>query len=218
MFNNLLGNSVFGEKIAPDLCKLTYDGKIAVRVEKAQDGKPAVYKSYDLKKNRLTNQDKFLLSMPDNTFMIWPTTKVKKGDIILVKGKPRCVIKSNSDEFTVVNYETGAIETILPERYALMGDTYFYGKIVSMYQMMGSNGIGSMIKLSLLSSMFGDGNSNSAMSGNSGNMFQNMMMMKMMGGLFKDDSGLDNIFDNMFDDDFIESFNLFEDDADKEED
>ena len=49
-----------------------------------------------------------------------PTNKVEKGDIILVNGKPRCVIETDKTKITVINYEDSTIETVLPERHVFM--------------------------------------------------------------------------------------------------
>ena len=221
MFENLLGGGkLFGQAIAPDMCKLTYKGQIAVKVGDS-------YKSYNMKTGRLVNQSRFYFDAPDSSFMIWPTTKVKKGDIILVKGKPRCVIDASKNQFTVVNYETSAVEVILPERYVLMGDTYFYAKIVSIYQLMGKGGLGMAVKMSLLGNMFGGNNSTTdnnpmaGMFGGGGNIMQNMLMMQMMGGMFGGDSKGNNLFSSMFDDfdlDLDNAFNIFDsDDADDDD-
>ena len=92
------------------------------------------------------------------TSSLIPTTSVKVGDIILMKNSPRCVIATNPESISVINYEDSTVETVVPERHVFMGNTYFYGKIVSMF-----NGI------------LGKTNS-------SNNFIKYMMMSKIMGG------------------------------------
>lgn len=65
----------------------------------------------------------------ENFFFVIPTNKVTKGDIILVNGKPKCVIEADKTKITVINYEDSTVETILPERHVFMGNTYFMGKL-----------------------------------------------------------------------------------------
>ena len=81
------GNMVNGmfKPIARGACKMGMNGKVAVRTSTG-------YKTYDIKKNKLTNCDSFAFDM-DGMFWVVPTFKVECGDIILVNGKPRCVIE-----------------------------------------------------------------------------------------------------------------------------
>lgn len=118
-------NGMFG-KIAPGMCRLSMSGGIAVKTTTG-------YKSYNVKNGRLTNCDSFVFDIGEEFFFVIPTNKVEVGDIILVSGKPKCVVKSDKDTITVINYEDSTVETILPERHVFMGNTYFYGKIVSMF-------------------------------------------------------------------------------------
>lgn len=87
-----------------------------------------------------------------------------------------------------LNYEDSSIETIIPERHMLMGSTYFYGKIVSMFgnSIAGKNSAGDMMKFYMMSQM---------MNGNGGNNNNLMPLMFMM-------NGGGNMFDNMFGDMF----------------
>lgn len=118
-------NGIFG-KIAPGMCRLSLDGEIAVKTGGG-------YKSYQVKTNRLTNCDNFVFNAGEEFFFLVPTKKVKVGDIILAAGKPKCVIGSEKNQITVINYEDSTVETILPEHHIFMGDTYYFGKIVSMF-------------------------------------------------------------------------------------
>ena len=200
MFENLLNGSIFG-KIEPGKCRLTVNGQIAIKTSGG-------YKSYDLKKKKLTNQSNFVFDVGDDFFFVIPTNKANPGDIILVNGKPRCVVTVSNDRLEVVNYEDSTLDTVLPERHVFMGNTYFYGKIVSLF---GSNfgkknGMNKMMKMALqmqmMQSMFGGGKNSSSVSmlglptaGNgSNNMMQTMMMMSMFGN-----GGFGDMFENMFD-------------------
>lgn len=204
MFENLFTkNDVFG-KIGPDMCRLTPNGQIAVKTSGG-------YKSYNIEKKRLTNQSNFVFNIGDEFFFVIPTNKVKVGDIIIIQGKPACVIDATSDQIKVINYENSTVDTVVPERHVFMGNTYFYGKIVSLF---GSNfkskkGTASMLKgmmqMSMMQSLFGgkiafgaDNSTNSsdnAAQNSMGNMMQMMMMMNMFSG----NSGFGDMFDNMFD-------------------
>ncbi len=126
-------------------------------------------------------------------FFVIPTSKVQKGDIIMVDGHPKCVIETTKTKtIKVIDYETSSVMEIVPERHIFMGNVYFYGKIVSiMGNSMKNGGLGNIMKMMMLSNMMG-GSSES--SGNN-NMMQTMMMMNMMSG--KSD-GTD-LFDGLFD-------------------
>lgn len=193
MFENLLNNSIFG-KIAPGLCRLTANGQVAVRTS---DGN---YKSYNVETGRLTNQSNFVFNIGDDFFFAIPTNKVKKGDIILVNGKPNCVVSVSADKnkIEVVNFETGTLDTIIPERHVFMGNTYFYGKIVSLFgskfkSKSGSNNMfKTIMQMQFMQSMMGSKTTDSNSS--NGGMMQTMMMMSMMNG-----GGMGDLFGDMFD-------------------
>ena len=119
MMNNFM-NKMFG-KLAPGMCRLSMGGGIAVKTGNGD------YKSYNVKTGRLTNCNNFVFDIGEDFFFVIPTNKVEKGDIILVNGKPRCVVEAEKNKITVINYDDSTIETILPERYVFMGNTYFYG-------------------------------------------------------------------------------------------
>lgn len=172
-------NKMFG-KIAPGMCRLSMNGGIAVSTANG-------YKSYNLKTRRLTNCTNFVFDIGEDFFFVIPTNKVEPGDIILVNGKPRCVVSAEKETITVINYEDSTVDTILPERHVFMGNTYFYGKIVSMF---GDNftgkkhGMNKMMSYMMMSEM---------MKGSGGTAGGNAMlpMMMLMGGG-------SNPFDDMF--------------------
>lgn len=187
-------NGMFG-KIAPGMCRLSMNGRIAVKTGNG-------YKSYNVDTGRLTNCDSFVFDIGEEFFFVIPTNKVKTGDIILVGGKPKCVMKSEKETITVINYEDSTVETILPERHVFMGNTYFYGKIVSMFGndfMKGKKGMDKMMSYMVMSEMM-KGNSTG-----SGNMNSMLPMMMFMNG-----DNMSDMFSGMFD-------GIFEDDTDEEE-
>lgn len=176
---------MFG-KIGADMCKLSMNGDIAIKTSSG-------YKTYNVKTNKLTNCSNFVFGMGNmDCFFSIPTNKVVKGDIIITDKGPKCVIKVNDDKsIKVLNYETSVVEEILPERHVFMGNTYFYGKIVSMFGNLKTGGSEKIFKYMMMSEMM------KSMGGNcdgNGNSFANMMpMMLMMNG------GEGNIFTDMFD-------------------
>lgn len=179
--NNML-NGMFG-KVAPGMCRLSMNGGIAVKTSNG-------YKSYNMKTGRLTNCDSFVFNIGEEFFFVIPTNKAEPGDILLVGGKPKCVIEAEKNKLTVINYEDSTVETILPERHVFMGNTYFYGKIVSMFGgdlIKGKKGTNKIMRYMMLSEMM-KGNS-----GESGNGMNAMIPLMMMGG------NMGSIFDGMFD-------------------
>jgi len=177
MFENMAQtfNGLFG-KVAPGMCRLTMNGNIAV---KCSNG----YKSYNIKKETLTNVTNFSFNVGDEMFFIIPTMKAEVGDILLVGGKPKCVIKVDKKTIKVIDYENSEVRDIVPERHVFMGSTYYYGKIVSMFgnAFKGGKGIGNMMKMYMVSQMMG-GNPKGGQSANGfmGNMGQMMMMSMFM--------------------------------------
>lgn|SRR5699024_258192 len=179
--NNML-NGMFG-KVAPGMCRLSMSGGIAVKTSNG-------YKSYNMKTGRLTNCDSFVFNIGEEFFFVIPTNKAEPGDILLVGGKPKCVIEAEKNKLTVINYEDSTVETILPERHVFMGNTYFYGKIVSMFGsdlIKGKKGSNKIMQYMMFSEMM-KGNS-----GESGNGMNAMIPLMMMGG------NMGSIFDGMFD-------------------
>jgi len=175
-------NGMFG-KIASGMCRLSINGEIAVKTSNG-------YKVYNMKTGRLINCSNFVFDIGEDYFFLIPTNKVHKGDIILVNGKPKCVMEVEDNKITVINYEDSTMETILPERHVFMGNTYFYGKIVSMFGDSFKNGkkggINNIFKYMMMSEMLKGNTGNSGMS--------NMLPFMMMGN-----GGFETMFDGMFD-------------------
>jgi hypothetical protein len=195
MFNGMF-NGMFG-RIQSGLCRLTMQGNIAVKTSGG-------YKSYNVKSGRLTNCTNFCFNIGEEFFFVIPTNKVAIGDIILIGGKPKCVIDAEKNKITVINYEDSTIDTVLPERHIFMGNTYFYGKIVSMFgnNFMGKkSGANNILQYMMMSEMM------KGMSGNSssgGFNMNSMLPFMMMGGK------MGNMFEGMFD--------FFDSDTDEDED
>lgn len=187
-------NGMFG-KIAHGMCRLSMSGGVAVKTSNG-------YKSYNVKTGRLTNCSNFVFDIGEEFFFVIPTNKVEIGDIILVGGKPKCVVEVEKNKITVINYEDSTIDTILPERHVFMGNTYFYGKIVSMFGsdlLKGKKGTNKIMQYMMMSEMM-KGNT----AGTNTNGMSAMLPFMMMGG-----GGMSDMFDGMFD---------FEDDAEDEDD
>ena len=175
---SVLSNLTFG-RIQPGLIKLGLNGQMAVNIGGS-------YKYYDEKKNRLINTDNFVFPMEvTEFFFIMPTNKVKKGDIILVNGKPVYVLKPETDgKIEILSYEDSSIKQILPERHTFLGGTYMYSKIVSMF---GNKSFdkNTIMKYMMMNTMFGKDGFGGSMNG------MNPMMLMMM-------SGGSNPFTDMF--------------------
>jgi len=174
-------NKMFG-KVQNGMCRLSMNGEIAVKTSSG-------YKTYNPKTNRLTNCSNFVFDIGEEFFFVVPTNHVKNGDIILIGGKPKCVINKDTETITVINYEDATVETILPERHVFLGSTYFYGKIVSMFgrNIFGDKkGTNKMLTYMMMSEMMKGGNNG----GSSMNMVLPMMMMS--GG------NMNGLFDGMF--------------------
>jgi hypothetical protein len=181
--NNMF-NGMFG-KVSPGMCRLSMSGGIAVKTSNG-------YKSYNVKTGRLTNCDSFVFNIGEEFFFVIPTNKVDIGDIIIVSGKPKCVIKAEKNLITAINYEDSTVETIIPERHVFMGNTYFYGKIVSMFGndfMKGKKGMDKMMSYMVMSEMMKGSSGN-----NNNNMASMMPMMMLMNG-----NGMSDMFSGMFD-------------------
>ena len=197
MNNNINGmfNGMFG-RIGEGMCRLSLNGNLAIKTSSG-------YKTYDVETGRLTNVNQFCFDIGQEMFFVMPTTTAKRGDILLVDGKPKCVIENKkNDTIRVMDYESSAIQEIVPERHIFMGQVYFYRKIVSMFGsgnfLKGTKGLNKMFKLMMMKEMF-NGNS-----GNSGNNFMNMFFMSQM---FNNSD-----FSEMFDIDFDEALDAEEND------
>ena len=174
-------NGMFG-KVQSGKCRLSMTGGIAVQTTGG-------YKTYNVKTGRLTNCSNFVFDACDDFFFVIPTNKVEIGDIIFVNKLPKCVIGINKKSIKVINYEDSTVEEILPERHVFMGNTYFYGKIVSAFGtdlLKGKGGMKNIMSYMMMSEM---------MKGNSGNggELSSVFPLMMLNG------GMTNIFDGMFD-------------------
>lgn len=197
-FNGMF-NGMFGH-LGQGMCRLGINGDVAVKTANG-------YKTYNVKTGRLTNVTQFCFDIGQEFFFVMPTTKARKGDILLVDGHPKCVIENNDNKtIKVMDYENSAIQEIVPERHVFMGQTYFYRKIVSMFGsgnfLKGSKGMNKMFKLMMMKEVFGGmlgGKNGGAADGGFGAMVPMMMMGNMFGG-GKDSEFGD--FSEMFDLDF----------------
>lgn len=195
MFNGMFGH------LGAGMCRLGINGDMAVKTSNG-------YKTYNVKTGRLTNVTQFCFDIGQEFFFVMPTTKARKGDILLVDGHPKCVIENNDNKtIKVMDYENSAIQEIVPERHVFMGQTYFYRKIVSMFGsgnfLKGSKGMNKMMKLMMMKEMFGGMFGKSGNTGDTGNAFANMLPMMMMGNMFGGDKDSEfGNFSEMFDLDF----------------
>ena len=196
-------NGMFG-KLAPGMCRLSMSGGIAVKTSNG-------YKSYNVKTGRLTNCNNFVFNnIGEEFFFMIPTNKVAVGDIILVEGTPRCVVDVGKNRITVINYENSTEETVIPERHVFMGNTYFYGKIVSMFGNSfsgGKKGVSKMMRYMMLSEFMKSGSG----ANNANSMLPMMMLMNggNMGDMFE------GMFD--FDEDDEEEMPMFNIDSEESE-
>jgi len=213
MFDNMF-NGVMG-KIKPGCCRLGMNGRIAI---KTSDG----YKTFDPKTGNVTNCSNFVLDVMDDMFMVIPTRKLKEGDIVLINGKPMYILEVKAkNRVEAMNYEDSTIQTVIPERHAIMGRR-FYGKIVSLLGSGFGAGKGgffkNMLKLKMMSSMLGGNNNADGMLGGNGLAMMMLMGNGSMDGLFdgfmddEDDDGDCSIFDKIASEDEEDE----EDEADEE--
>lgn len=206
MFDNMF-NGVMG-KIKPGCCRLGMNGRVAI---KTTDG----YKTYDPKTGNVTNCSNFVLDVADDLFMVIPTRKLNPGDIVLINGKPMYILEvKTKNRVEAMNYEDSTIQTVIPERHAIMGRR-FYGKIVSLLSSGFGKGKGgffkNMLKLKMMGSMLGGGDSTTASFGGNG-----LAMMMLMGN-----GSMDGIFDGFGDDEDDEEGgidSLFNSDEEEEDD
>lgn len=180
-------NGIFG-KIAPGMCRISLNGEIAVKTSSG-------YKSYNIANGRLTNCSSFVFDVGEDFFFLIPANKVTPGDIILVGGKPKCVIESEKDKIAVVSYEDSSIENIIPERHVFMGNAYFFGKIVSMFGSdlfkKGEKSINKIMRFMMLSQCFKGSSQPQGMNP--------LLVMALAGG-----GNMNNLFDGIFDTDDLD--------------
>ena len=179
-FGNMF-NGMF-KPVAKGYCKMGMNGQVAVKTSTG-------YKTFNIKTKKLTNCSNFAFDM-DGAFWVVPTFKVEIGDIVLVNGKPRCVIEVGANSIKTFSYEDSTIDEVIPEHHVFMGKTYCYGKIFSPFMNMSKSdgAMDSMMKMMMMSQMFG-GNTGAGMNG------MNPMMFMMMGK----DNPFEAIFDGAFD-------------------
>ena len=180
-------NGLFG-KVGAGMCRLDMHGRTAVKTSNG-------YKTYDLKTKRLVNCAQFCFDLGDEMFFVIPTSEVEVGDIILVNRTPRCVVGVKDDSITVIDYENSEIKQIVPERHVFMGNTYFYGKIVSLMGGMldgAEGGFENILKFKMMSSMLGNGKSGGMFGGGMDSLLPLMMLSGKGGDMFG------NMFDGMF--------------------
>lgn len=199
--NNMFdfGNMFHGmfKPVAKGYCKMGMNGQVAVKTSTG-------YKTFNTKTKKLTNCSNFAFDM-DGAFWVVPTFKVAVGDIVLINGKPRCVIEVHTNSIKTFNYEDSTVEEVIPEHHVFMGKTYCYGKIFSPFMnMTKSDGVmNDMMKMMMMSQMFGGNTNTNGMTG------MNPMMFMMM--------GKNNPFENMFDGAFDFGFGTAEPEEDKTE-
>ena len=210
-------NNIFGDmfmRVQKGMCMLSPCG-IAVKTS-------AGYRSYNVKTGRLRNCDNLVFSFGDGMFFVIPASKVKPGDIILNGGKPACVRRADKNSIEVINYETSVVETILPERHVFMGNTWFYGKIVSLFgdgsSICGKGSVSKMMKYMMLSSLFRDGGADApdgagamTTAANMGNMNALLPLLLLKG------DGAGDLFGGLFDGDDEEEETAGADDDEEEE-
>lgn len=205
VFEKMFGKGMFGP-VPEGKCKLSMNGQIAINT-------PGGYKTYNVKTGKLTNCSNFAIDVGDMFFII-PTSKVQRGDIIIVDGNPKCVLKEEGNNIEVFSYIDSTISTIVKERHVFMGKQYFYGKIVSMFgnMMSSGKGMGQMMKFAMMSEMMKGNGGGSLFSGGENGMANMLPMMMLM-------NGGGDMFDGLFsfDDDDESGTAPAVDDEDEEE-
>ena len=208
MFDNMF-NGIMG-KIKPGCCRLTMNGRVAVKTANG-------YKTYNDKTGNLTDCANFVLDIGDDLFFLMPTRNLNPGDIVLINGKPMYILEIKAkNRVEAMNYEDATIQTVIPERHAIMGRK-FYGKIVSLMGK-GLNGKGgffkNMLKLKMMGAMMGGKTDTEGIFGGNA-----LPMMMLMGG-----GSMDGLFDGLCDEDDGDEgdvtgfFGFGEDEADEDED
>ena len=204
MLDNMFGGII--GKIERGACRLSMNGRIAVRTS---DGS---YKTYNEKTGNLTNCSNFVLDICDDMFMVIPTRTLNPGDIVLINGKPMYILELKAkNRVEAMSYEDSTIQTVIPERHAIMGRK-FYGKIVSLMGKGFGCGKGSffknMLKLKMMTAMMGGSKSSDGMLGGNA-----LPMMMLMGG-----GSMDGLFDGMLDDESDDDIALPFEDIDETDD
>lgn len=197
MFNGMFG------RIDRGMCRLSPSGEIAIKTSNG-------YKVYNIDKGTLVNCANFVFNISEEMFFVIPTNKVVKGDIILIGGRPKCVIEATKNKITAIDYESSEIKQILPERHIFFGKTYFYGKIVSMFGstnfIKGKKGMPRMMQFMMMMEMMKGMSGSKSGSGalalpggtDAANPMAAMLPMMMMGNMFGGGNS-ENMFEGMFD-------------------
>ena len=186
-------NSLCGS-IAPGMCRISMSGHTAVKTSSG-------YKYYDFKSNRLVNCNNFAMDIGSDFFFALPSNHVTRGDLILVNGKPVMVLASNENTIQILNFESNAVENILPERHFFMGNMYFFSKIITPFG--GKGGMKNMLRLQFMTSMMSQMGGGSSMlpggtsDGSNNNFMQSMMGMMVMQNMFGGNDGGD-FFSDIF--------------------
>ena len=204
MLDNMFGGII--GKIERGACRLSMNGRIAIRTS---DGS---YKTYNEKTGNLTNCSNFVLDLCDDMFMVIPTRTLNPGDIVLINGKPMYILELKAkNRVEAMSYEDSTIQTVIPERHAIMGRK-FYGKIISLMGKGFGCGKGSffknMLKLKMMTAMMGGSKSSDGMLGGNA-----LPMMMLMGG-----GSMDGLFDGMLDDESDDDIALPFEDIDETDD
>lgn len=150
MKNFNLGDMFDGmfKPVAAGCVKLGVDGKIAIKTSSG-------FKTFNIDNNTLTNCSNFAFDM-DGMFWTVPTFSVSKGDIILVAGRPKCVIEVSESTIKTFDYENSTIAEVVPEHHVFMGQSYCYSKIFSPFLNMTKDGnMNNLMQMIMMSKMFG---------------------------------------------------------------
>lgn len=150
------------------LCRLTIDGKIAIKTDNG-------YKTYDAEKNRLTNVDNFAFDFAQDFFFAIPTSKVTKGDIILIDGIPHCVIDGRDETVRALKYNGNTIVELVPEYHIFLDKQFCFTKIVCLFNGKADR----LMKFMMLSNIMTNSD------GGSNNMIAMMMLMNNGDNLFE---------------------------------
>ena len=199
MFMDNLLKNVFG-KVEPGLCRLTIDGKIAI---KTNDG----YKNYNINTKRLVNCEQFVFDISDDLFFVLLTSNLEIGDIIIINRKPKCIIDiSDKDAIKAVNYSDGTIETLSPESHVFMGETCIYGKIISLFQpLQNGNMTNNIMSYMMMSKLMGNNETN----------LEKLIPLMMLNGITN--NSMPNVFGNLFDN-LLNCFNITKNNINNNED
>lgn len=170
-------------RIEPGLCRIGMNGTAI----KTSDG----YKTYNVDSGTLVNCSEFVFDIGEDMFFVIPTNDVQRGDIVLNGGKPACVIEVGDKTIMAMDYESSTIITMVPQRHVFFGNTYFYAKIVSLFEGFGNNvkgmGMEQMMGFAMMSEVCKS----------SGSDMGKMLPMMVMGGMMNGGFNMGNMFGGM---------------------